>query len=70
LVVDLAARDDGRPLVEKFTEGADQPRLPLAALPEQDDVVSCEQCPLDMGEHSLVEADDAREPGSAPRASA
>jgi hypothetical protein len=62
MVVDLTARDDGRPLVKELAEGADQPRLTLAALPEQDDVVPGDQRALDVGEHSLVEADDAREP--------
>ena len=62
VVVDLAAGDGRRPLVEQFAEGADKPRLPLAALPEQDDVVARKQGALDMGEHSLVEANDAREP--------
>jgi hypothetical protein len=70
MVVDLAAGDDRRPFVEQPHEGADQPRLPLAALPEQDDVVSGEQRALDVGEHRLVEADDAGKPvlpGAHPR---
>src|SRR5262249_59863178 len=54
--------DDGRPLVEQLAEGADQPRLSLAALPEQDYVMPREQRSLQVGKHSLVEADDAREP--------
>src|SRR6202000_136387 len=62
VVVDLAARDDGRPLVEEFADGTDQPRLPLAALAEQDDVMPRKQRPLHVGKHSLIEADDAREP--------
>ena len=40
---------------------ADQPGLALAALAEQDDVVPGEQRPLEVGQHGLVEPDDAGE---------
>ena len=40
VVVDLAAVDDGRPLVEQRHQGADQPGLALAALAEQHHVVA------------------------------
>ena len=55
----------GRPLVEQADQGADQPGLALAALAEQDHVVAGEQGPLDLGEHGLVEADDAGQGGLA-----
>ena len=61
VVVDLAARDDRRPLVEQPGEGADQPGLALAALAEQDDVVPGEQGPLELGQDGLAEPDDAGE---------
>ena len=70
VVVDLAAGDDRRPLVEQPADGADQPGLALAALAEQDDVVPGEQRPLDVRQHGLVEADDAGKPvlpGAHPR---
>ena len=56
--MDLAAGDDRRPLVEQPGDGAHQPGLALAALAEQDEVVACQQRPLDIGEHGVVEADD------------
>ena len=59
VVVDLAARDDRRPLVEQAGQGADQPGLTLAALAEQDDVVPGDQGPLEVGQDGLAEPDDA-----------
>ena len=70
VVVDLAAGDDGRPLVEQPAEGADQPRLPLAALPEQDDVVPGEQGALDVGAAQSGRSRRCQGTGPAPRASA
>ena len=60
-VVDLAAGDDRRPLVEQADEGADQAGLALAALAEEDEVVAGEQRALELGQHGVLEADDARE---------
>ena len=65
VVVDLAARDVRRPLVEQPDQRADQPGLALAALAEQDEVVAGEQGPLDLGQHRVVEAEDAGEGGLA-----
>ena len=62
VVVDLAAVDDRRPLVEQAADRADQPGLALAALAEQHEVVAGEQRALDVGQHRLVEADDAGKP--------
>ncbi len=61
MVVDLTTLDDRRPLVEEADERADQPGLALAAFAEQHDVVAGEQCAFELGEHGLVEADDAGE---------
>ena len=69
VVVDLAAGDDRRPLVEQADQRPDQPGLALPALAEEDDVVAGEQGALDLGQHGVVEADDAREgevPGPQP----
>ena len=46
MVVDLAAGDDRRPLVQQADQRADQPGLALAALAEQDDVVAGEDAPV------------------------
>ena len=62
VVVDLAAVDHRRPLVQQGHQGADQPGLALPALAEQHDVVAGEQRPLQRRKHRLVEADDALEP--------
>jgi hypothetical protein len=59
MIVDLAAADDRSPLVEQAGERADEPRLALAALAEQHQIVPGEQGTLDLGCHGLVEADDA-----------
>ena len=70
VVVDLAARDGRRPLVEQRADRADEAGLALPALAQQDDVVPGQQGPLDVREHGLVEPDDAREaflPGAHPR---
>ena len=61
MVVDLAARDGRRPLVEQPGQGADQPGLTLAALAEQDDVVPGDQGTLEVGQDGLAEPDDAGE---------
>ena len=61
MVVDLAAGDDRGPLVEQADQRADQPGLALPALAEQHDVVAGQHGALDLGQHRLVEADDAGE---------
>ena len=62
MVVDLAARYRRRPFVEQRGQGADEPRLALAPLTEQDRVVPGEECPFQVREHGLAEADDPGEP--------
>jgi hypothetical protein len=59
MVVDLASGDGGRPLVEQAGERADQPRLALAALAEQDHVVPGDDGALQVRQDGLAEADDA-----------
>jgi hypothetical protein len=61
VIVDLAAGDRRRPLVQQAGEGADQTRLALAALAEQDHVVPGDQGALQVRQHGLAEADDAGE---------
>ena len=61
MVVDLAAGDRRGPLVEQAGERADQARLALAALPEQDHVVPGDDGPLQVGQDRLAEADDPGE---------
>ena len=65
VVVDLAAGDLGTPLVEQADQGAHQPGLALAALAEQHQVVAGQQGGLQLGQHGVVEADDAGEGGLA-----
>ncbi len=62
MVVDLAAGDHRRPLVQQADQGADQTGLALSPLAEEDDVVTGQQRPFHLGEHRVVEADDAGEP--------
>src|ERR1017187_3272790 len=59
MVVDLAAGDHRRPLVEQAGQGADQPGLALAALAEQDNVVTGDQRPLQVREYGIAESEDA-----------
>jgi hypothetical protein len=61
VVVDLASGHRGRPLVEQPDQGPDQPGLTLAALAEQDHVVTGQQGPLEVREHRVPEADDPGE---------
>ena len=61
VVADLAARDDGAPLVEQPAEGAHEAGLALPSLSEQHEVVAGEQRRLELRQHRLVEADHARE---------
>ena len=65
VLVELAADEHRRPLVEQADEGADQPGLALAALAEQDQVVAGDQGALDLGDDGVVEADHAGQAGLA-----
>ena len=61
VVVDLATGDLGTPLVEQGGHGAHQPGLALAALPQQHEVVAGQDGALQLGQHGVVEANDAGE---------
>lgn len=60
VIVDLAARDDRRPLVQEAAERADQPGLALTALAQEDEVVPGDQGAFEVGQDGVVESDDAR----------
>jgi hypothetical protein len=60
VIVDLAPRDLGAPLVQEVDQGADHARLRLAPLSEEDEVVTAQQGVLDGGNHRVVVAQDAR----------
>src|SRR5262249_36064630 len=55
---DLAARDDGHPLVEQLGERADHAGLRLAALAEEDDVVPGDERVLELRQDGVLVADD------------
>ena len=65
VLVELAADEHRRPLVEQADEGADQAGLALAALAEQDEVVAGDERPLDLGQHGVLEPDHAGQAGLA-----
>src|SRR5580658_10509219 len=60
VVVDLAAGDSWRPLIEQAGQGANQPGLTLAALPEQDNVVPGDERPLQMRAYGVAEPEYPR----------
>ena len=70
VVVDLAAGDDRHPLVEQADERADDARLRLAALAEEDHVVAGEQRVRELREDGVVVTDDAVDERLARSASA
>ena len=61
IVVDLAAGEGGDRVVEQAHQEARHPRFGLPALAEKDDVLPAQDRVLDLGDHALVVADDARE---------
>ena len=61
IVVDLAARDDGHPFVEKIGEAADHARLGLTPFAEEDHVVTGEQRVLELRHDGLLVTEHARE---------
>ena len=65
VLVELAADQHRRPLVEQADEGADQAGLALTALAQQDEVVAGDDRPLDLGQHGVLEADHAGQAGLA-----
>ena len=58
VVVDLAAGDDGQPLVEQVDERAHDARLRLTAFAEQDHVVAGEQRVRNLRQHGVLVTDD------------
>ena len=56
VVVDLGVGDDGQPLVEQADHRADDAGLGLAALAQQDDVVTGQDGVLQLGKHRVLEA--------------
>ena len=60
IVVDLRAGDHRQPLVEQVGEGPDDPRLRLAPLAEEDDVVPGEEGVLQLRKDGLLVAEDPR----------
>ena len=67
IVVDLRMGHDGQPLVEEAHHGADDPGLGLAALPEEDDVVTGQDGVLQLGQDGVLESEDTRSPADGPR---
>src|SRR3954468_18520988 len=65
VLVELAAHEDRRPLVQQADQGPDQPGLALAPLAEQHEVVAGDERPLDLGDDGVLEPDDARQGGFA-----
>ena len=61
VVIELPAGDDRQPRVEESDEQSRQPRLGLAALAEEDQVVPGQDRVLDRGNDRILVADDARE---------
>ena len=60
VLAQLGALDHRRPLVEQAGQCPQQPRLALAALAEQHDVVAGDQGPLQLRKHGVLEPQDAR----------
>ena len=69
VVVELAAADRREPRVEQADQEPRDPRLGLAALTEEHEVVPGEDRVLDGGDHQILVADDTREDLSARRES-
>jgi hypothetical protein len=56
VLVQFGALDDGRPFIQQPGQGAEEARLALAALAEQDDIVSRNERAFELGKHSPAEA--------------
>ena len=63
VVVDLRVGHDGQPLVEQAHQGPDDPGLGLAALPEEDHVVTGQDGVLQLGQHGVLEAEHPGDQG-------
>src|SRR5699024_4407543 len=59
VLAELGAVDDRRPLVEQPREGAQQTRLALPALAEQDQVVAGDQRALELRDDRVLESVEA-----------
>ena len=60
MLAQLGSGDDRRPLVKQTRKAAQQARLALTTLAEQDDVVSGEEGAFQLRDHRRVESVDAR----------
>ena len=65
IVVDLGTGDDGQPLVEQVRQRADDARLGLAPLPQEDDVVPGQEGVLQLRHHGGLVAEHPVEQGLA-----
>ena len=61
IVVDLGPGHDRHPLIQQARQAADEARLGLAALAQEDHVVSGQQGILQLGQHGVVVAEDLGE---------
>src|SRR6476620_1007849 len=59
MLAQFGALDHRRPLVEQAGQRPQQPGLALSAFAEQDYVVSGDEGPLQLGNHGIVEAENA-----------
>src|SRR6185437_3233718 len=64
IVVHLAAGDDGDRVIQERDQRAEYARLRLAAQPQQDEVVTCQERVDDLWHNRLVVADDAFDDGA------
>lgn len=67
MLTQFGAGDHRRPLVEQADQRAQQPGLALAPFAEQDEVVSRDQRPFELGQDGVVESQNARPDGCAVR---
>ena len=58
IVADLGPRHHRQPLVEQRRQRPHDPGLGLPPLPQEDEVVSRQQCVLELGQHGVVEPQD------------
>ena len=61
IVVDLGTGDDGHPFVEQSGERTDHAGLGLTAFAEEDDVMTGEQCVLELRQHGVLIAEHVGE---------
>ena len=59
MVAQFSTTDHRRPLVEQADQSPQQARFALAAFAKEDEVVAGNQGPLQLGQHGVVESQDA-----------